>query len=88
LMIFIPMMICYFGLSLIFANASSLAMSTVVDKAHGSAVMNFINMGFTTLLVLSIGLLPVHAYLMPILYIIIAFVMFIFYRLARQPARI
>ncbi len=84
LILFIPMTICYFGLSLIFANASSLAMSKTDDKAHGSAVMNFINMGLTTLLVLSLGLFSLQTLLMPIVYLVLTALMFGFYKLARS----
>jgi MFS family permease len=70
-MIFIPMMLCYFGLALVFANTSTIAMSNVSDKAHGSAVMNFTNMGLVTIVVLLLGLLPTSIFLMPIVYILI-----------------
>jgi MFS transporter, DHA1 family, multidrug resistance protein len=69
LSLFLPMMLCYFGLSLIFANASALAMSNTVDKAHGSAVMNFINMGLATVVVLSIGMFSINYFILPTLYI-------------------
>lgn len=81
LILFVPMMLCYFGLALIFANASTIAMSNVSDKAHGSAVMNFINMGSVTLVVLSIGLLPTKLFLMPVIYIAVCSVMLILYKL-------
>lgn len=81
-MIFIPMMLCYFGLALVFANTSTIAMSNVSDKAHGSAVMNFTNMGLVTLVVLSLGLLPTSMLLMPIVYIVICTAMLILFSLA------
>ncbi|RDI46099.1 MFS transporter [Aquicella lusitana] len=52
--IFLPMIIVYFGLAFIIANASTAAMIHVNDKSHGSAVMNFINMGMATLLCIPI----------------------------------
>lgn len=67
--LFLPMIIIYFGLCFIMANASTIAMSHVNDKAHGSAVMNFINMGVATLVVLSISLFPMKALLLPFIYI-------------------
>ena len=79
LILFIPMMLCYFGLSLVFANASTIAMSHVSDKAHGSAVMNFINMGFVTLVVLALGLLPNQVLSMPSIFICICAIMFFLY---------
>lgn len=67
--LFLPMIVIYFGLCFIMANASTIAMSHVHDKAHGSAVMNFINMGLATLVVLSISLFPMQALLLPAIYI-------------------
>lgn len=67
--LFLPMIVIYFGLCFILANASTIAMSHVNDKAHGSAVMNFINMGFATLVVLGTSLLPMRALLLPTIYI-------------------
>jgi len=81
-LLFTPMIICYFGTSLIFANASSIAMRNVSDKAHGSAVMSFVNMGSVTILVLCLGALSINTLLLPILYIIISFAMVGFYKLA------
>ncbi len=82
--IFIPMMIIYLGLSAILGNASSIAMRDVEDKAHGSAVMNFINMGFATVVVLILGWLPVSTYLLPCMFILFASSMYCFYRLAKS----
>ena len=45
--IFLPMIVIYFGLCFIIGNASSIALSQTEDKAHGSAVINFINMSFS-----------------------------------------
>ncbi|HAT8647496.1 TPA: MFS transporter [Legionella pneumophila] len=75
LTIFIPMMLCYFGLSLVFANASIIAMSNTSDKAHGSAVMNFINMGLVTIVVLSVGMLSINNFILPAIYIVICIFM-------------
>lgn len=69
--LFIPLMFCYFGLALVFANASTIAMRHVSDKAHGSAVMSFINMGFTTIVVLGSGLLKIKMFLLPEIYLLI-----------------
>lgn len=78
-MIFIPMMLCYFGLSLVFANTSTIAMSNVSDKANGSAVMNFINMGLVTIVVLSLGYANTSILLMPIVYNLICIAMLIIF---------
>ncbi len=85
-MIFIPMMLSYFGLALVFANTSTIAMSNVSDKAHGSAVMNFINMGLVTIVVLSLGFLPTSIFIMPIVYILICASMFILFSLTIREA--
>jgi DHA1 family bicyclomycin/chloramphenicol resistance-like MFS transporter len=82
--IFIPMMFIYLGLAAILSNASTIAMSDVHDKAHGAAVMSFINMGSATVVVLGLGLLPVTTYLMPILFLLFSAGMWFFYRLAKQ----
>lgn len=81
LSLFLPMTLCYFGLSLVFANASTIAMSNVSDKSHGSAVMNFTNMGLVTLVVLGLGELQIRALLLPIVYVFICFFMFALYKL-------
>ena len=78
--IFVPMMIIYFGLSAVLANASTIAMSDVEDKSHGAAVMSFINMGLATVVVLLLGFLPMSAYLMPGLFLIYCIVIFQLYQ--------
>jgi DHA1 family bicyclomycin/chloramphenicol resistance-like MFS transporter len=59
----------YCGLSLVFANVSTLAMSQTQDKAHGSAVMNFINMGMATIIVFGAGQFVISSLLLPIIFI-------------------
>ncbi|CZH49642.1 Sulfonamide resistance protein [Legionella pneumophila] len=73
--LFFPMIFIYLGLSFIFANASTFAMSHTSDKAHGSAVMNFINMGLVTVVILGLSLLPMSQYLLPAIYIILCILM-------------
>jgi len=79
--IFLPMMIIYFGLSFIIANASTVAMTYSSDKANASAVMNFINMGFATIAVLSMGFFHVSVILLPSVYIILSLIMMGIYKL-------
>jgi MFS transporter, DHA1 family, multidrug resistance protein len=69
--LFVPVIVIYFGICFILANASVIAMSQVSDKSHGSAVMSFLNMGLATFVVISIGFFPVAAILLPIAYLII-----------------
>ena len=81
--LFIPMFIIYGGLSLIFANVSTLAMNQVQDKAHGSAVMNFINMSMATVIVFGSGCFAINSLLLPIIFIglmVIMGLMFIAFR--------
>ncbi len=73
--LFLPMSVIYFGLSLVVANASTFAMSQVSDKSHGSAVMNFINMGTITFTVLILGLFPINAMLLPIVFVLACLMM-------------
>jgi MFS transporter, DHA1 family, multidrug resistance protein len=72
---FLPLVIIYFGLCLILPNASTLAMSHVKDKSHGSAVMNFLNMGLTTLVVLCVGYIPITLWLLPLIYLFLTAIM-------------
>jgi MFS family permease len=67
--LFLPMILNYFGQSLVFGNASSIAMRHVSDKAYGSAVMSFINMGLATLVVLSLGLFSTSLLLLPLVFL-------------------
>ncbi|MCX7114933.1 MAG: MFS transporter [Gammaproteobacteria bacterium] len=73
--LFFPIIIVYFGLCFVLANASSLAMSYAKDKSHGSAVMNFINMGFTTVVVLSIGAFSTATDVLPAVYLMLCVLM-------------
>ena len=82
--LFQPMILSYFGLALVFPNASTLAMSQITDKAHGSAVMNFINMGLVTLIVLSLEWFKTTALLLPIVYLLIGLAMLMIYCLKIQ----
>jgi DHA1 family bicyclomycin/chloramphenicol resistance-like MFS transporter len=78
--IFAPMVLIYFGFSFLIATVSTLALSQIEDKAHGSAVMNFINMGLATLMVLSLGFLPIHALLLPVIFLLLNIFMVVIYR--------
>jgi predicted MFS family arabinose efflux permease len=78
--LFIPTIIIYFGLCFILANASSIAMSQSDDKAHASAVMNFINMGTATGIVLSISIFTLNPILLPTIYILLSIFMMGMYK--------
>lgn len=79
--LFVPMMFSYFGLSLIYASASTVAMSNTSDKSHGSSVMSFINMGLVTAIVLSVSLFPTAELLLPTVYIVICVAMIALFKL-------
>ena len=81
--LFAPTVIIYTGVCFIGANSTSIAMSTATDKAHGAAVMSFANMGFATLIVLSLGLFPMSALLLPIIYAVLCGFMMVFAWLVR-----
>lgn len=86
LSLFLPMIIIYFGICFILANASTIAMSHVDDKAHGSAVMNFINMGLATLVVLSLSFFPMKTLLLPVIYILLCITMMIVFKFVSGKA--
>jgi hypothetical protein len=82
--IFVPMIFIYCGLACVMANTSTIAMSSVHDKAHGAAMMSFINMGLATLVVLGLGYLPISVYLIPTLFIIYCVVIQLLFLLATK----
>ncbi len=87
--LFLPMMIIYIGLSFVLANASSIAMSLVKDKAHGSAVMSFINMGLATVVVLNLRWASTQAMLLPVVYLLICLFMIpTYYILVKKDKKI
>ncbi|CAN5440289.1 MFS transporter [soil metagenome] len=69
--LFLPMIIIYFGICFILANASTIALSHVEDKAHGSAVLNFLNVGLATIMVLSLSFFSMEIFLLPIIYFVL-----------------
>ncbi|PWU08600.1 MAG: MFS transporter [Verrucomicrobia bacterium] len=85
--LFLPMIINYFGLALIISNASTFAMSQVEDKAHGSAVMSFINMGIATIAVLSLSFLPVTKMLLPATFGLVVTIMLVVFSMLRAEER-
>lgn len=78
--LFLPSLFCYLGIALILANAATIGLSKTSDKSHGSAVINFINMGFAASIILSINNVPLHWFLLPLMYISLCVAMvFIYY---------
>ncbi len=83
--LFIPMAMIFFGLCFILANASTIAMSQVRNKSHGSSVLNFLNMGLATLVVLSLTYLPLKMLLLPTVFMVFIMAMIFLYKiLTRQ----
>ena len=56
---------------LIYPNTSALAMRTVTDTAHASAVMNFFTIVLPVIAVLSMALFSIHYLLLPIVFAVI-----------------
>lgn len=81
---FLSMIVIYFGLCFILANASVIAMSGISDKAHGASVMSFINVGLATLVVFSLALFPIKALLLPLVYLILSIAMIVIFRCLRS----
>lgn len=80
LTLFFPTMLIFLNLSLIYSNASTLAMLNNPDKAGSSAVMSFINMGFVTLVVIGLSAFHTTTSLFPIAYISIICLIFTIYK--------
>lgn len=78
--LFLPMTILSFALCFIFANASTIAMSYVNDKANGSAVMNFLCMGVSTIVVLNLSLFSIKSFLLPGIYFVLCMAMIMIFR--------
>lgn len=53
--LFVTIGVIFFGASLSYSSITSLAMSEAKDKSYASSLMNFINLGFTVLVVLGVG---------------------------------
>lgn len=78
--LFIPITIIYFGEVLIYPNTSALAMRTVTDTAHASAVMNFFTIALPVIAVLSMALFSIHYLLLPIVFAVICAIIVGVYR--------
>jgi DHA1 family bicyclomycin/chloramphenicol resistance-like MFS transporter len=72
LFLFLPLLVIYIGLGFIYASASGIATAKIEDKSNASAMMSFINMGLTTLIVMALGFVHMGAViLLPIVYCIL-----------------
>lgn len=81
----------YLGLALILPNASSLAMQSTHDKSNGSAIMNFLNMGTSTLLVYIVGYFSINKMLLAHFYLFLAAMILVMFvislRIYRGPTK-
>jgi MFS family permease len=73
--LFMPALVVYFGLALIIANASTIGMAKVIDKAHAAAVLSFLNMGFATFMTLNVESLPLYLLVLPSMYLLLCLMM-------------
>ena len=77
--LFLPMPIIYMGFSLVYSNASSLAMSSARNKSNASAIVNFLNMGFSMVSLFVMGFLPSDkAFILPLFFLVLTLLMFVF----------
>ncbi len=84
--LFMPMPFIYIGLSLIFSNASGLAMSYARNKSNASAVMNFINMGMSVIALLIIESLSNNkTYILPLFFLSLSSLMLLLSSLFLKP---
>jgi len=75
--LFLPVPFIYVGVSLVLANASAIAMTHARNKAYGSAMMSFINLGICVIVLLGVEIVAGHErLLMPITFLCVFFVMF------------
>lgn len=78
--LFLPSMLIYFGLSLVMPNISAFIMGNVHNKAHGSSVMSFLNLGLATCVVLSAQSFSMNLLLLPTIYLSLSLLMVILLR--------
>lgn len=79
--LFIPMVLIYLSTAFIFSNATSLSLANTADKSNGSAVISFLNMSSSCLLVLILGTMQIHyAWILPLIYAILMLVSIIWYK--------
>lgn len=71
--LFLPMPLIYLGFSLVYSNASSIALSKASDKANASAVMHFCNLGTAVVMLFFVTALPFkQLYILPLIFLLLA----------------
>ena len=75
--LFLPIPFIYVGYTLVFSNSSTLALTYARNKANGSAMMNFINLGVCVFILLIVEAIASHQLLlMPVTFVSVFFLMF------------
>jgi hypothetical protein len=85
LSLFIPMLIINLGGVMLLANASSASMTFATDKSHGSAVINFIGVGFATIAVFATGKMSVTFLTLPLVFSVIMAITLLMYLVFKKP---
>lgn len=81
LALFMPMVVIYLGSGFVYGNATALALHSTEDKSNASAVVSFLNMASSCLLVLVLGTLQIQsALILPVVYIVLVFLGLLWYR--------
>lgn len=71
--LFVPSSFVFLGMSFVFSSGITITMSHSHDKSYGSSLMNFINLGFSTLVVLLFGPFAfIHPAAYPLLLVLLA----------------
>mgnify|MGYP000458669448 CR=1 FL=1 len=87
--LFAPMFLIYIGFSFIFGNGSAIALSSSKDKSNASALMSFVNMSYAVIIVMVLGLFPIHsALILPLLFIIYITFGIVCYFLCITPSKL
>jgi len=85
--IFIPSCFVYFGMGAIYPSATSIAMFSSHNKAHGSAVMNFVNMASITLCVFGMGYITPNTWSLPKIYTLMCIALILLYDALRKSQK-
>ncbi|MCE5319244.1 MAG: MFS transporter [Parachlamydia sp.] len=70
--LFLPMLFIYLGFSLVYSNASSMALSRAPDKSNASAVMHFCNLGTAVVMLFIVTALPFkQPFILPLVFLLL-----------------
>lgn len=80
--LFLPMPLLFVGLSLVYSNASAVAMSHTTDKSNASAVMHFLNVGLAVVSLLTVESFSLHSPLiLPLCFTVLSVMMYLLRRI-------